>query len=291
MNIQENIYRIKEVMGLNESKIPSQIIRRANEETLEKYIAMAEEEYPTLCDDFEDEYEYVDNVIDSAIDKFLQEIDISIIDNDNFIYTSNYLRDQCRDIFGSHLLDVYKDTCSSLNESTLPIEVKRRLNLSEEQIRNDLKKWIMRLSKDYNKDSALSRSFKQLTQELLEMSRITDTEMYNERIFDTLNKYLSDKYKDEMGRFYDEIFGDNDYESYCFIKHSERHGGLQSRGFSECIIGWNDFLSRYGFWLPHLDWNEIKKKLNDSPPKTKILLANPLEGHVYEYYFSVLKRG
>lgn len=177
-----------------------------------------------------------------------------------------------------------------INESTLPIEVRRRINLSEEQMRNDLKMWVMRLYKDNKKDIVISRAFRHLTQEILDGSRITDMETYNESIFDTVKKYLFDKYKDEMDRFYDEIFGDDDYESYCFIKHSLRHGGLQSRGFSDCVNGWNDFLSRYGFWLPHLDWNEIKKKLNDLPPKTLLLLANPLEGHNYEYYFSIVKK-
>ena len=53
---------------LEESIIPLSIKRRANEEYLKEYISMGEINYPTLCDDFVDEYEYADAVIDYAID-------------------------------------------------------------------------------------------------------------------------------------------------------------------------------------------------------------------------------
>jgi hypothetical protein len=73
MNLQENINRIKEVMGIYESEIPISIRRRSNPETLEKYITMGEMEFPTLCDDFGDEFEYADNVVEQAIKKFMED--------------------------------------------------------------------------------------------------------------------------------------------------------------------------------------------------------------------------
>ena len=160
MNLQENINRIKEVMGiqseekesgdkwikcvnckkkftqtihkgkkslpicpncgthnsfLKESIIPISIRRRANEEVLKKYISLGELNYPTLCDDFNDEYEYSDHVIDYAIDEFLSENTIDIEDEDYYSDVMDYLSSLCRDIFGEYLYEVYKDTCSEYN--------------------------------------------------------------------------------------------------------------------------------------------------------------------------------
>ena len=97
---------------LQESIIPISIKRRANEETLKKYITMGEINYPTLCDDFIHEYEYADNVIDYAIDEFLEEIDDNIYNEDYYSDVMDYLRNLCRDLFGKYLLDIYKETCS-----------------------------------------------------------------------------------------------------------------------------------------------------------------------------------
>jgi hypothetical protein len=112
MNLQENIHRIKEVMGINESTIPISIKRRANEETLKKYITMGEIEYPTLCQDFYDEFEYADRVIDYALDQFLYEINDNIDNEDYYSDVMDYLRNLCQSIFGQYLIDIYKTTCS-----------------------------------------------------------------------------------------------------------------------------------------------------------------------------------
>jgi len=42
--------------------------RRVNPESMKKYITTAEINFPTLCDDFGDEFEYADNVIRWAVD-------------------------------------------------------------------------------------------------------------------------------------------------------------------------------------------------------------------------------
>jgi hypothetical protein len=112
MNLQENIHRIKEVMGINESTIPISIKRRANEETLKKYITMGEIEYPTLCQDFYDEFEYADRVIDYALDQFLYEINDNIDNEDYYSDVMDYLRNLCQSIFGQYLIDIYETTCS-----------------------------------------------------------------------------------------------------------------------------------------------------------------------------------
>jgi len=112
MNLQENINRIKEVMGIYESEIPISIRRRSNPETLEKYITMGEMEYPTLCDDFGDEFEYADNVIEQAIKKFMEDPVNRIYHDDEYSDEMDYIRDQMKDLFGDYLFDIYNSTCS-----------------------------------------------------------------------------------------------------------------------------------------------------------------------------------
>ena len=112
MNLQENILRIKEMMGINESTVPSSIKRRANHETLKDYIMRAELEYPTLCDDFEDEHEYAVAVIDYAIDKLLDDVDDDIFEQDYISDVLDYLRSMTEILFGQYLIDIYKTTCS-----------------------------------------------------------------------------------------------------------------------------------------------------------------------------------
>ena len=128
MNLQENILRIKDVMGINESTVPSSIRRRANRETLKAYINRAELEYPTLCDDFGDEYEYAVAVIDYAIDKLLDDVDDDIFEQDYISDVLDYLRSMTEIMFGQYLIEVYKTTCSEYMSNS---EVRQEQNESE----------------------------------------------------------------------------------------------------------------------------------------------------------------
>ncbi|MFN9901751.1 MAG: hypothetical protein ACK55Z_23800, partial [bacterium] len=47
--------------------------RRLSKDNIEPFIRNAELDFPTLCDDFGDEFDYADNVIRIAIDDFLTE--------------------------------------------------------------------------------------------------------------------------------------------------------------------------------------------------------------------------
>jgi len=97
---------------LKESVIPISIRRRANKEILKKYITDGEINYPTLCDDFEDAYEYADAVIDYAIDELVGEVEENIYDEDYYSDVMDYLRKICRDEFGEYLIDIYERTCT-----------------------------------------------------------------------------------------------------------------------------------------------------------------------------------
>jgi hypothetical protein len=128
---------------LRESIIPLSVRRRANEETLKEYITLGEINYPSPCDDFNDEDEYSDNVIDYAIDEFLEEIDDNtykeVYYSDYYSDVMDYLRSLCRDIFGEYLYEIYKNTCS---EYDLVNE-----NLSDEFDSTDLRQLEILLNK------------------------------------------------------------------------------------------------------------------------------------------------
>lgn len=93
---------------LKESFVPISIRRRATEENLKKYISMGEINFPTLCDDFDDAYDYADAVIDYGLDEFLGD---TLEDEDYYSDVMDYLRNLCRDLFGEYLIDIYKQTC------------------------------------------------------------------------------------------------------------------------------------------------------------------------------------
>ena len=92
--------------------------RRANKENLTPFIQKAEVEFPTLCDDFADEFEYASNVIRWAIDDFMT-IDEDIFLDEKYDDIHNILTDLCKDWFGEYLFEIYKETCSEENSQEL----------------------------------------------------------------------------------------------------------------------------------------------------------------------------
>ena len=98
---------------VSESTIPNTIKRRTNKKTLEKYISNGEINYPTLCDDFEDGYEYADKVIDYAIDEFVYEIEENLGEEQDYYSdeVEDFLRNLCRNEFGEELIRIYNETC------------------------------------------------------------------------------------------------------------------------------------------------------------------------------------
>ena len=95
---------------LVESNANMWFIRRANEETLEPYIHNAEIDFPTLCDDFGDEFEYAENVIKVAVDDFMLANE-SHYQGEIYDDLFNTLTDMCKEWFGEYLFDIYRTTC------------------------------------------------------------------------------------------------------------------------------------------------------------------------------------
>lgn len=176
-------------------------------------------------------------------------------------------------------------------DETIRVDIRRRLNLEQEYILSTLIKSILKSDTSFDKEKNLNRVFFDLANLLLENLSTSEKVLdYDDNEISEVKRILMDKFYQWASELYDKLFeGTEDNETYCFIKHSERYGGLQSRGFSECINGWHNLLKKYGGWLTKVDWPHVKQTLDNSAPKTKLLLANPEDGHPYHYYFSIVK--
>ena len=93
--------------------IYTRLKRRLNYDVLKSFVTKAELDYPTLCDDFGDEFEYADNVISRVADDFLME-DESFYDSlgEDYDDTHDFVHDYLKDLFGEYLLEIYRMTCS-----------------------------------------------------------------------------------------------------------------------------------------------------------------------------------
>ncbi len=93
--------------------------RRVNPESMKNYITTAEINFPTLCDDFGDEFEYADNVIRWAVDDFLTSNEDSYLD-EMYDEIHDLIVDWCKGWFGEYLFEIYRNTCPEedyINES------------------------------------------------------------------------------------------------------------------------------------------------------------------------------
>ncbi len=85
--------------------------RRVNPESMKNYITTAEINFPTLCDDFGDEFEYADNVIRWAVDDFLTSNEDSYLD-EMYDEIHDLIVDWCKGWFGEYLFEIYRNTCT-----------------------------------------------------------------------------------------------------------------------------------------------------------------------------------
>ena len=80
--------------------------RRMSYESMQKFINNAEMDFPTLCDDFGDEFEYADNVISRAVDDFLTADDENSFMSERYDELHNIVYDTCKDWFGDYLIEI-----------------------------------------------------------------------------------------------------------------------------------------------------------------------------------------
>lgn len=113
--IKKDIEKKSQLDFLTESDAMNWVKRRANMESMKEYITDAEINYPTLCDDFGDEFEFADNVINYAVDKFMT-IDEDMFLEDKFDEVNEIITDMCKQWFGEYLFDIYRTTCTEEND-------------------------------------------------------------------------------------------------------------------------------------------------------------------------------
>jgi hypothetical protein len=109
---------MKKIIRLTESQIKFLIEndsmfwvkRRLNQEFMEHYIWKSEQNYPMLCDDFGDEFDYADSVIEDAVNDFLTIQEETFLDN-RYDEIHDILIEKCKDWFGEYLFEIYRMTC------------------------------------------------------------------------------------------------------------------------------------------------------------------------------------
>lgn len=100
-----------QIQLLNESGLISFVKRRISPEYLKKFVSNGEINFPTLCDDFEDEFEYADNVIEWAVDDLFSEYGEDEYEDPEYNNIRDYITNYMRDEYGEYLFDIYRNTC------------------------------------------------------------------------------------------------------------------------------------------------------------------------------------
>jgi hypothetical protein len=95
---------------LSESSLMDRLKRRITKESFKKYILETQEEFPDLCKDFVDEYEYSDSIIAMSIENFF-------VDNEDYFTEGSYeefvdrIFLMCRNWYGDDLMETYFTAC------------------------------------------------------------------------------------------------------------------------------------------------------------------------------------
>jgi hypothetical protein len=101
-----------------ESDFMDRLKRRVNKKSFEKYIIETQEEFPDLCGDYADEYEYSGNIIAMAIDHFFTV-------NEDYFPEGSYeefidrIFPLCQNWYGDDLMEYYLTACGDgmMNEA------------------------------------------------------------------------------------------------------------------------------------------------------------------------------
>jgi hypothetical protein len=142
-----------------------------------------------------------------------------------------------------------------LEESTIPNELKRRIDLTRvEKLINQHK--LSSFKPDKRIVSSVVATCKKVADELM---RFISDEDYV-KVYDVLKNFIYNSYRQELTEFFEKR--KEEYENrepsdvkYIFIKDN------QGSGFSKEFSYFNDLLNKHGDWID-VDWDEIKNKLD-----------------------------
>jgi hypothetical protein len=182
-----------------------------------------------------------------------------------------------------------------LEESTIPIELKRRIDLTRvEKLINQHK--LSSFKPDKRIVSSIVDTCAKVAEELLLPN--DDDDEYD-RQYNIVKNSLFNLYEKELTEYFEkrkEEYENREPSDVRYIFKKDYKGSGFSRGFSY----FNDLLNDFGNWI-NVDWNEIKNKLdkiNDYPEDTFTGWRNsyPLrissagdEGNKWGYNFFIIK--
>jgi len=183
----------------------------------------------------------------------------------------------------------------ALREQTeLPISIRRRIKMGENDIINYLRKFAIRTFQyDEKIEKIVGKACRNTAYEILDSTHTSiDNDTFS-KLEDELTIFLKNKYgeqiKDFIQNFYNES-GDDNGTVYIFRKHEEKNGNNGGRGFSQSFSTWNGLLKEYADWFPSLDWADIKETLDSMPDKKQLLIVEPGDKiNTMGYYFSLVK--
>ena len=140
---------------LSESSLMDRLKRRVNKESFMKYILETQNEFPDLCGDFVDEYEYSDSIIAMAIENFF-------VDNEDYFTEGSYeefvdrIFLMCRNWYGDDLMETYFTSCGDDNMMNEAVDI----NLEPNKVIVKLFKILNTQKSNYNNKRDLQSAIK-----------------------------------------------------------------------------------------------------------------------------------
>lgn len=176
-------------------------------------------------------------------------------------------------------------------EFELPLYLKRRLNIGEDEIIDMLKKYSVRAFQPHKKiEVIVGLACGNTAYEIIDAINPHMSDEEYRKLEQKFKFYLQEKYRDFIKEYLENYFssqGDDYGTLYLFWKHEHRNGG---NGFTNPFPTWNKLLMEYGWWFPDLDWPNLKKKLDSMADGEPLLIKRPGDkNNTMNYYFSLFK--
>jgi hypothetical protein len=300
MNLQEQINRIHEMMGLVSEMRFFQ--RRVNLSKVKKLLEIHAEQVFGETESYEQfKYELTLKAVEAVInqDHGLGWEDLPEQDEIDYVNTiADLYNDEIKRLYN---MSAFKDM--DVISEEMSISARRRIKFGEiEKKLNSVK------LKTFKKDKPIEDSIRAAILSLLYAvmpKGFEKDDVEHFKVWDEIKAYLNNKYGEELKQYFEKRQKDADQETedmkYIFVKHDKPYYDRHWNGFAEGFDSFNDLITRYGDWVD-VDWDEVKRKLdtiNDYPEDTfqGTMNSRPLrisnigdKGNDWGYNFSIIKQ-
>jgi hypothetical protein len=300
MNLQEQINRIHEMMGLVSEMRFFQ--RRVNLSKVKKLLEIHAEQVFGETESYEQfKYELTLKAVEAVInqDHGLGWEDLPEQDEIDYVNTiADLYNDEIKRLYN---MSAFKDM--DVISEEMSISARRRIKFGEiEKKLNSVK------LKTFKKDKPIEDSIRAAILSLLYAvmpKGFEKDDVEHFKVWDEIKAYLNNKYGEELKQYFEKRQKDADQETedmkYIFVKHDKPYYDRGWAGFAKTFDSFSDLLTKYGDWVD-VDWDEIKNKLdkiNDYPENTFTgsMNSRPLrissigdEGNDWGYNFSIIKQ-